>query len=240
MDNWEFNPVPDIDKKLKDRLEGFPREPDIFIYMFRSLVMLFFRFYLFIYHRIKIKGKENIPKNSSCVIVANHSSHLDTISLSNSFPLKMMHHIFPLAAKDYFFGSLPKDLFSAVIINAIPFDRKGAGVNGIAVCREILNKPGNVLIVFPEGTRTKTGVINDFKPGIGLLTAGLDIPVVPCHINGTYKSWSKGSMIPKPFKISLNIGKALSFCDLTQNKENAKKIAIKLFDKVKELEKTNK
>ena len=61
----------------------------------------------------------------------------------------------------------------------------------------LLQNPGNVLILFPEGTRTTTGAPGRFKPGIGLLLAGTSIPVVPCFLEGAYAAWLAMARMPQ-------------------------------------------
>ena len=68
-------------------------------------------------------------------------------------------------------------------------------------CRELLANPGNVLILFPEDTRTASGRMGEFKPGIGLLVAGTSLPVVPCHLRGGFPPSPKGKSSPRPRKL---------------------------------------
>ena len=79
------------------------------------------------------------------------------VTLLSALPLTRIQHAYPAAAKDYFFTSMPTIAFSAVVMNAMPFDRKENPRESLALCRELLETPGHVLILFPEGTRTTTG-----------------------------------------------------------------------------------
>ena len=72
------------------------------VYGLRSLVALIIRGLLRIYHRFEIIGAENLPNDESFVLVANHSSHLDTLCLLAALPLRRLHRAFPVAAEDYF------------------------------------------------------------------------------------------------------------------------------------------
>ena len=100
MEEWTYETAPDIDKSLMEKLRGFPREPDLLVYCFRSITMLAIRFWLKVYHRFEIIGKENIPTKESFVLVANHASHLDTLMILSLLPLKVLHRTFPAAAAD--------------------------------------------------------------------------------------------------------------------------------------------
>lgn len=235
MESWHYEPTPDYDKPPLARLKNFPRHPDLFVYLIRSIANLLIRLVLRLYNRLEIVGRENLPSTSSFVLVANHSSHFDAVALLAALPLRKIHDAFPAAASDYFFTSLPKLAFSAVVINAMPFDRKENPRQSLDLCRQLLDSPGHVLILFPEGTRTLDGNLGRFKPGIGFLTAGTAIPVVPCYLRGAYRAWPKGKWIPRPRKLKLIIGPPRVFDRSTPCKEDAIAIGNALHDAVQEL-----
>lgn len=106
-----------------------------------------------------------------------------------------IHRTFPAAARDYFFVNVPRVLLAAVVVNALPFDRETSPRRRLSVCRQLLDNGGNALIIFPEGTRSPTGQMGEFKPGVGLLVAGSDYPVVPCYLAGTHRAWPKGGWL---------------------------------------------
>jgi len=235
METWDYKPTEDFDKTPIERLSAFPRQPDMFWYGVRFVVHVFLRAWLKIYHRYRVKGREHLPKDQPFVMVANHSSHLDALCLLSALPLTAIQKTYPAAAKDYFFTTLPKVAFSAIVVNAMPFDRKENPRESIDVCRELLATPGHALILFPEGTRSATGELAPFKSGIGFLTAGTNIPVVPCFLDGAYRSWPKGGWIPRPRKLALHIGAPLFFADVSADKEGAKRVAAALEEAVKSL-----
>jgi 1-acyl-sn-glycerol-3-phosphate acyltransferase/long-chain acyl-CoA synthetase len=232
MESWRYEPTEDFDKAPIDRLRNFPRHPDLVVYGMRSVANLIMRGLLRTYHRLEIEGQENLPASGSFVMVANHSSHLDAGTLLASLPLAKIHRAFPAAAADYFFTSLPKLAFSAVVVNAMPFDRKDDPKASLGLCRRLLETPGHILILFPEGTRTTDGTIGRFKAGVGFLTAGTEFPVVPCHIGGAFHAWRKGHWIPRPRKLRLTIGSPLRFPDARPAKEDAIAIADRLREAV--------
>jgi len=225
MQEWHYDPTPDFDQTPIARLRGFPRHPNLFIYAARSLANLVMRTILRFGNRLEIEGREHLPVDESFIMVANHASHLDAPSLMAALPLAQVHRAFPAAAADYFFTHLPVLAFSAIVMNAMPFDRKENPKQSIDACRQLLDARGHVLILFPEGTRTQDGSIGPFKPGIGFLIAGSDIPVVPCHIDGAFRAWPKGAWIPRPRKLKLKIGPAVRFREMQRVRENAVQIA---------------
>jgi len=170
----------------------------------------------------RVEGLDVLGRLRAPVIfIANHSSHLDAPALLASLPMRRMHRAFPAAASDYFFTSLPKVAFSAIVINALPFDRKENPRQSLDVCRKLLETPGHILILFPEGTRTSDGTIGPFKPGVGFLTAGTDFRVVPCYLDGAFRSWPKGKFLPRPRKLRLFIGQPLQFRDRSSSRDDA-------------------
>jgi len=227
MDDWEYRPTADFDKSPIDKLRTFPRQPDMFVYAMRLVLHALMRAWLRIYHRLRIRGREHLPLDRPFVMVANHSSHLDAVCLMSALPLLSIQKSYPAAAKDYFFTSMSKIAFSAIVMNAMPFDRRENPRDSLDLCRELLTTPEHVLILFPEGTRTTTGELGAFKPGIGFLVAGTKIPVVPCYLAGAYRAWPKGAWIPRPFRLELRIGAPLTF-----DKEDAKMIASQLREAV--------
>ena len=232
MDSWHYEPTADFGQDPIERLKNFPRQPDLLVYAARSLANLAIRVILRTYNRLEVMGRENLPASGSFAIVANHSSHLDTAAVLASLPLSKIHRAFPAAASDYFFTSLARLTLSAVVVNAMPFDRKENPQQSLAICRRLLETPGHILILFPEGTRTIDGTIARFRPGIGFLTAGTEFPVVPCHLDGAFQAWPKGKWLPRPRKLRLTIGSPMRFADFAPLKEDAIAIANTLHDAV--------
>jgi 1-acyl-sn-glycerol-3-phosphate acyltransferase len=232
MEEWDYKPTADFDKTPLEKLSTFPRHPDMLVYAVRLALHGFIRAWLRIYHRLRIIGREHLPLDRPFALVANHASHLDAVTLLSALPLTRIQTAYPAAAKDYFFTSMPKIAFSAVVMNAMPFDRMENPRESLALCRELLETPGHVLIIFPEGTRSATGELGAFKPGIGFLTAASNIAVVPCYLEGAYRAWPKGAFLPRPRKLTLRIGEAMTFEDVAADKEGAKTVAARLREAV--------
>jgi 1-acyl-sn-glycerol-3-phosphate acyltransferase len=235
MKRWQYDPAADLDQSLTERLRNFPRQPDMLVYGLRSLVALIIRGLLRTYCRFEIVGGEHLRNNRSFVLVANHSSHLDTVCLLAGLPLRRLHRAFPAAAADYFFKSVPRTWIATVIVNALPFARQTQVRHSLAICRELLANAGNVLIIFPEGTRSKTGELQEFKPGIGTLVAGSDVAVLPCYLDGAFRAWPKGKRIPRPGRVRLIIGAPRTFEKMLPDKTASATIASELRAAVEEL-----
>jgi 1-acyl-sn-glycerol-3-phosphate acyltransferase len=232
MEPWRYDTAQDLNQPLIDRLRRFPREPAMLVYGVRLLAALLLRGWLRVYHRLRIVGREHLPTDRSFVLVANHVSHLDALCLLAVLPLRKLHRAFPAAAEDYFFVSVPRLILSAVVINALPFDRHIDPQHSLNLCQQLLEHPGNILVIFPEGTRSVTGEIDRFKLGVGLVLAGTSYPVVPCYLHGTYAAWPKGAWFPKPRRVQVTIGQPRAYAHLSPGKASAIQICQELRDAV--------
>jgi 1-acyl-sn-glycerol-3-phosphate acyltransferase len=211
METWRYEPASDLDQPMIERLRRFPREPDMLVYGLRSLAALTSRGWLKLYHRLEIVGSEHLPATGSFVMVANHSSHLDVLCLLAALPLRKLHRAFPAAARDYFFVTAPRVAAAAILVNALPFERQVHIRQSLDLCRHLLANDGNVMVPFPEGTRSLDGTIGTFRPGVGWLLTGTSMPVVPCRLDGCYSALPKGSRWPRPFRLRLTIGASRTY-----------------------------
>ena len=232
---WRYDSAGDLDQTLVERLRRFPRQPDMLVYGVRSLAALIIRAWLRAYHRFEIIGHEYLRSDASLVIVSNHCSHLDTLCLLAALPLRKLHRAFPVAAADYFFQSVPRIWIAAVVVNALPFARQTQVRQSLSICTELLANPGNILIIFPEGTRSRTGETQKFKSGIGALVAGRDVSVLPCYLDGAFDAWPKGSVFPRPRKVRLTVGPPRNYLARAADKIDICAIAAELRKAVTEL-----
>jgi len=234
-----YDSVRDVDQAPVDRLRQFPRDPDMLVYGLRSLGALIIRGLLHSYNHFEIIGHQNLRTNRSLVIVANHCSHIDTLCLLAALPLRKLHRAFPAAASDYFFQSVPRLWAAAILVNALPFARQARVRQSLSLCRELLANPGTILIIFPEGTRSTTGEVGEFKSGIGALVAGRDVAVAPCFIDGSFQAWPKGKRFPRPRKVRLVVGTPLNYGNRGTDKNDICAIAAELRDAVNQLHPAN-
>jgi 1-acyl-sn-glycerol-3-phosphate acyltransferase len=214
---WKYETAKDSGLSFIDRLKACPREPDPFVYTARLTSAVAIRAALRAYFRFEIEGRERLPRNQSFVMVANHASHLDAVSLLSALPLSSLNQAYPVAARDYFCANDPRLALTAIIANVMLFDRGERSADSLKLCRRILEESGNVLIMFPEGTRSINGRVGLFRRGIGLLLAGTDTPVVPCYLDGAFKALPKGTLLPRPRRVRLAIGERRTYEHVPQN-----------------------
>ena len=166
-------------------------------------------FYTF-YIRLDIKGgsfTDLYHKHKKLIIISNHASHLDATSIAASIPRRRWRHLYMAAAKDYFFSNALFTFFSQHCLGAIPIDRidkKGEAVQ--LIISLLTNLDRMWLIIFPEGTRTKDGKIQEFKRGISIFAEKTNTPILFLFIEGNSKLWPKGAAFAKPGKLTIHIG----------------------------------
>ena len=205
----------------------FRVQSDPILHFARLVVAIVIRGLLRCYNRFEIVGREQLRTNRSLVIVANHASHLDTLCLLAALPLGKLHRAFPAAAADYFFKRGPRT-WMARVLNAFPFRRDCNIRRSLSLCSQLISHPGNILIMFPEGTRTTNGRTQPFKLGVSALVAGRDVVVVPCYLHGAFEAWPKGKRLPRPRKIRLIVGTPCTYADSASDKTDLCAIASEL------------
>lgn len=160
---------------------------------------------------LRVYGKENLPKDKPYIIVSNHASHLDAISLLDIFPLKELKNVRPVAASDYFDRNRSVSFLSHLLFNIISIERKivSKHTDPLAPLKQALDSK-QVLIFFPEGTRSITGELGTFHSGIvHIIEHYPELPIVPVYLGNMWRSLPKGEFLPVPFFCEIRIGKAI-------------------------------
>jgi 1-acyl-sn-glycerol-3-phosphate acyltransferase len=181
---------------------------------------------LFLTMGAHVWGRDLVPEKGPAIIVANHNSHLDTLTILAMFPMRVLSRVRPVAAADYFMKSPLMAWFALNIIGIIPIKRGGGGRgNPLQACEEALDR-GDILILFPEGSRGQPEILSEFKRGVAHLVRNKPgVPVHPLFIYGLGKSLPKGSFIFVPFNCLVVAGEAFqwtgeigSFMDVLQTR----------------------
>jgi len=159
---------------------------------------------------VHVRRRELLPQDGPAVIVANHNSHLDTLTLMSLYPLGNLDRLRPAAAMDYFLTSRFMRFIAEEIIRILPVERGGAkgGRDPLAGCRDALDR-GEIVIIFPEGSRGEPEHLQNLKKGIAhLAKAHPEVPVTPVFMHGLGKALPKGSMLLVPFNCDVLVGPA--------------------------------
>lgn len=154
----------------------------------RKLIKYIFRFYYKVAYGVEIKGAENLPKEGAFLVCSNHLDARDPFVIG-----ACVDPMINILAK--------KELFKNPIVSwfiklngAIPVDREGNDVAAIKQALKIL-KSGQVMMLFPEGTRNKTKVPLEAKPGVAMIAVKANVPIVPISFISEYKHFKKMKII---------------------------------------------
>jgi 1-acyl-sn-glycerol-3-phosphate acyltransferase len=235
MEDWQLKPAKDLGMPLGERIQSLSRESGLLATATHFSWWWLVRIYMSIAHRLTVVGRANIPQEPPFVIVANHASHLDVFSLASPLPSRLRDRVFPIAAGDTFFATPTMAAFAAFALNALPMWRRNCGPHALKTLRQRLIEEPCVYVLFPEGTRSRTGTLQHFKSGVGMLVAESNIPVIPCYIDGAFQAWPSNHHLPRWRRIQISVGKACTFEDVKNNRIGWNNIAKTIEHAVREL-----
>ncbi|NOZ20207.1 MAG: 1-acyl-sn-glycerol-3-phosphate acyltransferase [Planctomycetes bacterium] len=162
------------------------------------------RIFFIVVFKLRVYGRERVPASGGVVIASNHQSFFDPVLVGVGLPRSLNY-----MARDSLFRFLP---FRWLIrsLNAFPLRREGIDT---ATIREAIRRVSNggVLVIFPEGTRTRDGRISAIKKGVGLISRHAKAPIVPAVIDGAFEAWPRHKVLCRPFPIKVAFGPPISY-----------------------------
>ena len=164
--------------------------------------------------RTNYEGQTNIPYHTNFIVAANHCSHLD-MGLVKMALAEAGTDLVALAAADYFFDTKYKRAYMENFTNLVPMERTGSLRQSLRHARSFLDRGYNALI-FPEGTRSMTGKMADFKPVIGYLALASRVGILPVYLEGTHEAFPKGSTVLKSRNVGARIGRLITIDELEE------------------------
>jgi len=164
--------------------------------------------------RAHYEGRSNIPPHTNFLVAANHASHLD-MGLTKMALGEYGTDLVALAAADYFFDTKYKRAVMENFTNLVPMERTGSLRQSLRHAKSFLDRGYNALI-FPEGTRSMTGILADFKPVVGYLALHARVGILPMFLDGTYEAMPKGTTIIKNRNVGARIGRFLEIEELEE------------------------
>lgn len=162
---------------------------------------------------LNVRRRERLPDEGPAIVVANHNSHLDAIVLMTLFGMGRLKIVHPVAAADYFLKKRWLAWFSTKIIGILPLERNVAGMRSdpLAGICEGLDR-GEILILFPEGSRGQPEELDEFRTGIAHLAKRYpQVPIVPVFLHGLGKALPRGEGILVPFFVDIFVGERIEW-----------------------------
>lgn len=157
---------------------------------------------------VDVAGREWLPATGPAIVAPNHNSHLDVLVVMAAMPGAALARVRPVGAADTFLGGPPALRLLARFLGVIPLDRAptretAAGATGALL--EALGR-GEILVVFPEGTRGDPEAQKPVKSGLSRLAQASGAPIHPVLIQGAGRSLPRGSRLLVPFTCSVLCG----------------------------------
>ncbi len=170
----------------------------------------FFRFFRALFYgfcrlmfRLEVHGAEHIPASGGCLMASNHASYMDPLLVGSA----IRHRAVRFMARGTLFRFKPFGWFLRKM-GTVPIDRDRGDLSALRKGVRLL-KSGRLLCLFPEGTRTMDGRLQEAKGGIGLLIAKASVPVIPVYIDGSYRAFPRGAILIRPKKVNVYYGKPI-------------------------------
>ena len=187
--------------------------------------------FLRIMFRPRYLDRDKIPVDGPLIVAANHLSHIDPAFIMTATKRPVSY----LSKKEHFDSTIRRLVFKQV--GVIPVDRKAGGMEGLEEAIKILKEDGAIGI-FPEGTRSKDGVIAKGKTGVARLAALTGASVVPVAIRQTDGVWPVSKKIPRPWmKCYYKFGEPMKFPEEEINRDTLRKFTDKVMKEIAYLSK---
>jgi 1-acyl-sn-glycerol-3-phosphate acyltransferase len=161
--------------------------------------------------RPRVVGADNLPATGAAILAGNHTTFLDNLMI----PLVVPRRVTFLAKSDYFTGRGLKGWFQRSFfsgVGMIPIDRSGGAASEAALQTGLrVLKTGDLLALYPEGTRSPDGRLYRGKTGVARMALEAGVPVIPVGLVGMFELQPAGRLMPKLGKVELRIGEPLDF-----------------------------
>ena len=163
---------------------------------------------------LTVDGLENFDfVHGPAIIIANHSSHFDTPVVLSVLPERIRSRTAVGAAADRFYRRGKRTWWYSLFFNTFPIVR-GGGSATLDYARDLLQRGWSV-VIYPEGTRSTSDVVHQFRHGVAILATQMNIPVVPIYTEGLRNVMPRGERTPRPAAVVVRIGAPVWLDDLT-------------------------
>lgn len=165
--------------------------------------------------RMKVLGTENVPRYGPAVILINHESYIDPCLAT-----QLSRRPITFMARKTLFQGLWRHIFPPM--NVFPVNQDKPDVAAFRKCRQVL-AAGNLLCIFPEGTRSKTGIMQPAQPGAISIALRSHVPIIPAAVWGTYQALPPGGRL-QPCPVAIEVGHPLVFAGLSSKRRLERRI----------------
>lgn len=199
--------------------------------MFYSIVHIILKIVAAAYIRLQTIDIENIPKQGGVILAPNHPSDLDSFILG----IAITRQLHTMGKEELFRRRFAGFIFRK--LNAFPVKRGEIDRESIRIAIGVL-KDGHVIDMYPEGTVSKEGFLQEPRLGTAFIALQAKVPVLPAAIIGTFNVMSKGQRFPRPHKVVIKFGRPLYFdeyYDKPYNKEILKFVTMQIMNEIKVL-----
>ncbi len=198
---------PDRNRRASDLKTPGLAKRSLFKRLWYRFLRVVCRLLAVIVFRYRGRGRPFVPTEGGALMLSNHQSHLDPVLVGlacerrlNYVARTTLFRISPLA---WLIDSL----------DAIPIDREGTGLGGLKETLKRL-KRGEIVLLFPEGTRTPDGEVHELKPGFCALAKRAGVPLVPVALDGAFQAWPRTSLLPRPTAVHIQFGPPISAAEI--------------------------
>jgi 1-acyl-sn-glycerol-3-phosphate acyltransferase len=181
---------------------------------------IFFRTLFATYFPSRFFNAARVPAEGAVILAANHASFIDPPLVGAGFNRAVNY-----LGRDTLFN-IPVLAFLLRSWRVVPVDRDGGGGAGLkAILRRL--REGGMILLFPEGTRTRDGHLQPAKPGVGLIVLRSDAPIVPVRLFGTFEAYGRHRKLPRPGRFIVHYGPPLDFRTLREEARHCSKERLK-------------
>jgi len=155
-----------------------------------------------VFFGLRCIGRHHMPRKGAVLVCSNHQSTLDPVLLGLTFDRRLNY----LARKSLFRFAPFRWLIE--FLDAIPIDRTGAGLAGLKEALRRIRR-GEMVLIFPEGTRTENGGVGPFEAGFCALARRASVTLLPVGIDGAFDAWPRGALVPRLATVFVCVGQPI-------------------------------
>ena len=185
-------------------------------------------------YRMRVDGREHIPRGGPLILVSNHCSFFDAFILAAALPRQAFRHLFFMGF-EWFFRH-PILAWWGRAVRVIPVDMDALLLRALQASALVL-RLGKILCIFPEGERSVDGKVRRFYKGAGILARELGVPVLPTYIAGSFEAWPRGQSLPRLHRLHVRFGPVVSADELLsgdgpKGADDAETVVLRLRERV--------